>query len=132
GIQSRGHRDDRMLMDSPPSRQRHWLAIANGSRVARLVQAAAQGNTLPQFLAMRFPRAASARTELAVACPHAGNQEDPRFGTVSTNPMVTEIIDERLFSDLKKAGISDSDARHLMYAIHNKCDRFVTLDTRDL
>jgi predicted nucleic acid-binding protein len=60
------------------------------------------------------------------------NQEDPRFGTVSTNPMVTEIVDERLFSDLKKAGISDGDARHLMYAIHNKCDRFVTLDTRDL
>jgi hypothetical protein len=59
------------------------------------------------------------------------NQEG-RLGTVSTNPMVTEIVDERLFSDLKKAGISDSDARHLMYAIHNKCDRFVTLDTRDL
>jgi predicted nucleic acid-binding protein len=60
------------------------------------------------------------------------NQEDPRFGTVSTNPMVTDIVDERLFSDLKKAGLSDCDARHLMYAIHNKCDRFVTLDTRDL
>jgi predicted nucleic acid-binding protein len=60
------------------------------------------------------------------------NQEDPRFGTFSTNPMVTEIVDERLFSDLKNAGISDGDARHLMYAIHNKCDWFVTLDTRDL
>jgi predicted nucleic acid-binding protein len=60
------------------------------------------------------------------------NQEDPRSGTVSVNPMVTEIVDERLFSDLKKAGISDGDARHLMYAIHNECDRFVTLDTRDL
>jgi predicted nucleic acid-binding protein len=60
------------------------------------------------------------------------NDEDPRFGTVSTNPMVTEFVDERLFSDLKKAGISDGDAKHLMYAIHNKCDRFVTLDTYDL
>ena len=60
------------------------------------------------------------------------NQEDPRFGTVSTNPMVTEIVDERLFSDLNKAGLFEGDARHLMYAIHNKCDRFVTLDTRDL
>jgi hypothetical protein len=29
-------------------------------------------------------------------------------------------------------GISDGDARHLMYAVHNKCDRFVTLDTGDL
>jgi predicted nucleic acid-binding protein len=59
------------------------------------------------------------------------NQED-RLGTVSVNPMLTEIVDERLFSDLKSAGISDGDARHLMYAIHNKCDRFVTLDTDDL
>ena len=57
---------------------------------------------------------------------------DPRFGTVSANPMVTDIVDEGLFSDLKKAGLSDADARHLMYAIHNKCDRFVTIDTRDL
>jgi hypothetical protein len=60
------------------------------------------------------------------------NQEDPRFGTVSVSPMLTEIVDERLFSDLKSAGISNGDARHLMYAIHNKCDRFVTLDTDDL
>jgi predicted nucleic acid-binding protein len=59
------------------------------------------------------------------------NQEGP-FGTVSTNPMVTEIVNERLFSDLKKAGISADDATHLMYAIHNKCNRFVTLDTGDL
>jgi predicted nucleic acid-binding protein len=59
------------------------------------------------------------------------NLEGP-FGTVSTNPMVTPIVDEGLFSDLKKAGISDGDARHLMYAVHNKCDRFVTLDCRDL
>ena len=59
------------------------------------------------------------------------NQED-RLGTVSVNPMLTEIVDERLFSDLKSAGFSDGDARHLMYAIHNKCDRFVTLDTDDL
>jgi hypothetical protein len=51
------------------------------------------------------------------------NQEAPRLGTVLTNPMVTEIVDERLFSDLKKAGISDGDARHLMYAIHNKLCR---------
>jgi predicted nucleic acid-binding protein len=58
--------------------------------------------------------------------------QEGRFGTVVTNPMVTEIVDERLFSDLKKVGLSDDDARHLMYAIHNKCDWFVTLDTRDL
>jgi hypothetical protein len=33
------------------------------------------------------------------------NQEG-RFGTEVTNPMVTEIVDEGLFSDLKNAGLS--------------------------
>jgi predicted nucleic acid-binding protein len=60
------------------------------------------------------------------------HQEDRRWGTVSNNPMLTEIVDEPLFSGLKALGISDADARHLMYAVHNKCDRFLTLDTRDL
>jgi hypothetical protein len=60
------------------------------------------------------------------------NQEDRRLGTVSVNPILTEIVDEPLFADLKKARISDPDARHLMYAVHNMCERFVTLDTRDL
>jgi hypothetical protein len=60
------------------------------------------------------------------------NLEDRRFGTVSVNPIVTEYVDEPLFSDLKAVGISDADAKHLMYAVHDKCDRFVTLDTRDL
>ena len=32
------------------------------------------------------------------------NQEDPRFGTVSTNPIVTEIVDERLFSASRRPG----------------------------
>jgi hypothetical protein len=29
-------------------------------------------------------------------------------------------------------GVSDGDAKHLMYAVHNECDRFVTLDWKDL
>ena len=33
-----------------------------------------------------------------------------------------------LFENLKKAGLKEADARHLMYAVHNKCDRFVTTD----
>jgi hypothetical protein len=60
------------------------------------------------------------------------NLNDPFGGTTSVNPTVSDIIDERLFSDLKKAGISDGDAKHLMYAICNNCERFVTLDARDL
>jgi hypothetical protein len=40
----------------------------------------------------------------------------------------TDIVDEALFADLKGIGLSDSDAKHLMYAFTNACDRFVTLD----
>jgi len=49
-------------------------------------------------------------------------------GTTAVNPMVTDIVDEALFNDLKSIGLHDSDARHLMYAVANACDRFVTLD----
>jgi predicted nucleic acid-binding protein len=60
------------------------------------------------------------------------NLEDPRLGTISINPIVTDIVDEGLLSALKQAGVSDGDAKHLMYAVHNKCGRFVTLDFKDL
>jgi predicted nucleic acid-binding protein len=55
------------------------------------------------------------------------NQMD-RLGTVATTPMITEIIDEELFKGLTAAGLEPSDARHLMYAAGNGCDRFVTTD----
>ena len=45
-------------------------------------------------------------------------------------PMVTEYVDSELFENLKKAGLKEADARHLMYAVHNKCDYFVTTDPR--
>ena len=38
------------------------------------------------------------------------------------------FVDNELFNDLKSQGLDDSDARHLMYAACNECDRFVTLD----
>jgi hypothetical protein len=43
-------------------------------------------------------------------------------------PILTEIVDETLFAALKTEGLEDADARHFMYAVHNGCDRFVTLD----
>ncbi len=49
-------------------------------------------------------------------------------GGFISNPLVTDIIDEQLFARLKAAGLKDADARHLMYAAANGCDRFVTLD----
>jgi hypothetical protein len=38
-----------------------------------------------------------------------------RLGTVAVTPIITEIIDERLFKSLTAAGLKDADARHLMY-----------------
>ena|SRR6266849_2968117 len=43
-------------------------------------------------------------------------------------PILTEIVDEALFKSLTAAGLKVPDARHLMYAACNGCDRFVTLD----
>jgi predicted nucleic acid-binding protein len=51
-----------------------------------------------------------------------------RRGTTLTYPLVSDIVDEALFSDLKKIGLREADARHLMYASVNACERFVTLD----
>jgi hypothetical protein len=55
------------------------------------------------------------------------NQMD-RLGTVSTTPILTEYVDTDLFQSLTNEGLEDADARHLMYAVHNGCDRFVTVD----
>lgn len=50
------------------------------------------------------------------------------LGTVANCPIITEIVDEKLFNALIAAGLKHADARHLMYAACNGCDRFVTLD----
>ena len=50
------------------------------------------------------------------------------YGTIAVTPIITDIVDEALFADLKGIGLNDSDAKHLMYAFKNACDRFVTLD----
>lgn len=55
------------------------------------------------------------------------NQMD-RLGTVSVTPFVTEYVDADLFKGFTKAGLKDADARHLMYAVYNGCDWFVTVD----
>jgi hypothetical protein len=51
-----------------------------------------------------------------------------RLGTVAVTPIITEIIDEGLFKSLTAAGLKDADARHLMYAARDECNRFVTTD----
>jgi hypothetical protein len=49
-------------------------------------------------------------------------------GGFMASPMLTEYVDADLYEKLKREGLKDADARHLMYAVHNKCDRFVTTD----
>ena len=48
-------------------------------------------------------------------------------------PLIDDIVDTALFQQLtKNAGLKAADAKHVMYAVANDCDYFVTLDTRDL
>jgi hypothetical protein len=51
------------------------------------------------------------------------------YGTIAANPIVSDLIDEPLFNDLRTIGLNESDARHFMYAAANGCVRFVTLDS---
>jgi hypothetical protein len=44
------------------------------------------------------------------------------------SPIVTDILDEAMFRQLKGHGLEDADARHLMYALCNGCERFITTD----
>ena len=55
-----------------------------------------------------------------------------QLGGFVAYPLVTDVVDEVLFRGLKAVGLSDPDARHVMYAVHNGCCRFVTLDTNDI
>jgi hypothetical protein len=56
------------------------------------------------------------------------NQMHPRLGTIAVTPILTEIVDDTLFKSLTAAGLEEPDARHLMYAGCNGCDRFVSTD----
>ncbi len=49
-------------------------------------------------------------------------------GTCSSNPLVTDIVDEHMYSGFRAAGLKADDAKHLMYAAYNGYDRFLTCD----
>jgi hypothetical protein len=60
-----------------------------------------------------------------------------RLGGFIANVLVSDVVDEPLLKQLQNAGLvsrkrkRDSDALHLMYAIHHHCNWFVTLDLKD-
>jgi hypothetical protein len=45
---------------------------------------------------------------------------------------LTGIMDEALYETFRAAGLEERDAQHLMYAVHDRCDRFVTTDSHFL
>jgi hypothetical protein len=54
-----------------------------------------------------------------------------QLGFIS-NPIITDIVNDTLFAQLGVAGLKDADAKHVMHAVENDCQVFVTLDNRDL
>jgi hypothetical protein len=56
------------------------------------------------------------------------NQQTDPFGGYISNPLVTDIIDNNIYSTLTKIPLKDLDAKHLMVAICNGYDRFLTTD----
>ncbi len=56
------------------------------------------------------------------------NSIDLGYWGFISSPLVTDIVDEPMFARLQAEGLKDGDARHLMYALCNGCDRFVTTD----
>lgn len=55
------------------------------------------------------------------------NQSD-QYGGFINSPLVTDIVDEKVFSELRALGLNKADPYHLMVALANGCDRFLTTD----
>jgi len=59
------------------------------------------------------------------------NLDYGRRGFISY-PLIDDIVNPELYSKLMAVITDKDDATHLMYAVENDCDVFVTLDTRDI
>jgi hypothetical protein len=68
-----------------------------------------------------------AKDDHKVVDSHA--QTDPLGGCIS-NVFSTDTPDEELYSKLRGTGLDEDDAKHLLYAVGNKYERFVTLDIK--
>ena len=51
--------------------------------------------------------------------------------TCITTPLVSDVVAKDVFDKLGTIRLKGSDQKHLMYAIHNKCDVFLTFDRND-
>ena len=51
-----------------------------------------------------------------------------QYGGCITNPMISDVQDERLREELTQHGLKLRDAEHITQAVCNGCDIFLTLD----
>ena len=49
-------------------------------------------------------------------------------GAVSSNPIVSDILDENIYNELIRRGLDPGDAHHITHAVRNDCDVFLTRD----
>lgn len=54
--------------------------------------------------------------------------QSDQYGGCAPSPLVTDIVDENMFSELIGFGLKDDDAKHFMYAFCNGCNYFVSVD----
>jgi len=47
-------------------------------------------------------------------------------------PLISDVVNDDLLARLKAASVEHDDAMHVMYAVENNCQVFVTLDDKDL
>jgi predicted nucleic acid-binding protein len=126
----------RVTGDLAPETEMEALRLIERAHQARLVKMVTSRESWREQDRTRDPQRRAmleaARDELsAVAIDHAPlgfNHLMDRCGTIAASPIITDIVDESLFRDLTNLGLAHSDAKHLMYAVKNACDRFVTLD----
>jgi hypothetical protein len=57
---------------------------------------------------------------------------DPFGGTVSSNPVVSDFLNEALYIELAKRGLTERDAHHITHVVGNDCDVFLTRDEKTI
>jgi hypothetical protein len=57
-------------------------------------------------------------------------QSDPL--TFISSPLMSDILDEKLYAELTQRGLSPDEAHHISHAICNHCDVFLTDDKRTI
>jgi hypothetical protein len=98
------------------------------SRFTRDEQGRARLSSVRFQLDRDWPNWALVESETRLCGFHTASNQ---CGGFTAAPMMNEIVDDSLFASLRTV-LPDADSRHLMYAVYNGCDYFITLDTKDI